>query len=63
VECDALTASGASLRGPGIKASAQLSLPETAAFQANARRFPLGVDFVFTSGTALAALPRTTEVG
>ncbi|MEO0484712.1 MAG: phosphonate C-P lyase system protein PhnH [Pseudomonadota bacterium] len=62
VECDTLTATGATLTGPGIKDSAALSLPETAAFQANARLFPRGLDFVFTCGARLAALPRSTRV-
>ncbi|MFZ5963655.1 phosphonate C-P lyase system protein PhnH [Thalassococcus sp. BH17M4-6] len=62
VECDELTASGATLRGPGIPSQAALSLPEIAAFQANRALFPLGLDFIFTSGRQLAALPRTTEV-
>lgn len=62
VECTALVPEGATLRGPGIKGAAQLSLPEVAAFQENAARFPLGLDFVFTAGHSLAALPRTTEV-
>lgn len=62
VETPDLIQSGARLRGPGIKETATLSLPETAAFQANAARFPMGLDFIFTSGDRLAALPRTTEV-
>ena len=62
VECDALSGEGAVLRGPGIQGAAALSLPEVAAFQANAALFPLGLDFIFTSGTHLAALPRTTQV-
>jgi len=62
VECDALSNGGATLRGPGIKRETQLSLPEVAAFQDNAARFPLGLDFIFTSGAHLAALPRTTKV-
>jgi alpha-D-ribose 1-methylphosphonate 5-triphosphate synthase subunit PhnH len=41
---------------------AALSLPEVAAFQANARAFPLGLDFLFTCGDRLAALPRSTRV-
>ncbi|MGJ8589378.1 MAG: phosphonate C-P lyase system protein PhnH [Yoonia sp.] len=57
-----LTNSGAILRGPGIKDQAQLALPETQFFQGNARLFPLGLDFIFTSGNRLAALPRTTQV-
>lgn len=62
VEVAALAASGATLTGPGIKTRAALSLPETAAFQANHALFPLGLDFIFTSGHQLAALPRSTEV-
>lgn len=62
VECETLTAAGASLRGPGIKSQAALSLPELDAFQKNRTLFPLGLDFIFTCGDRLAALPRSTEV-
>ena len=62
VETAQLEAQGATLCGPGIKETAALSLPETAAFQTNAQMFPLGLDFIFTSGSRLAALPRSTEV-
>ncbi|KNX42713.1 Alpha-D-ribose 1-methylphosphonate 5-triphosphate synthase subunit PhnH [Roseovarius tolerans] len=62
VEMDRLEASGACLRGPGIKDTAALSVPEVAAFQANARQFPLGLDFLLTCGDRLAALPRSTRV-
>ncbi len=62
VDCAALAASGSTLRGPGIKSDATLSLPETRAFQANRALFPLGLDFIFTCGDRLAALPRSTEV-
>jgi alpha-D-ribose 1-methylphosphonate 5-triphosphate synthase subunit PhnH len=37
-------------------------LPETAAFADNRALFPLGLDFIFTCGADVAALPRTTEV-
>ncbi|MDW4499216.1 phosphonate C-P lyase system protein PhnH [Sulfitobacter sp. D35] len=57
-----ISASGATLSGPGIKSQAALSLPEVAAFQSNRALFPLGLDFIFTSGTRLAALPRSTRV-
>jgi alpha-D-ribose 1-methylphosphonate 5-triphosphate synthase subunit PhnH len=63
VEMAMLEAEGATLRGPGIRETAALSLPETEAFRANAARFPLGLDFLFTCGERLAALPRTTVVG
>ena len=62
VECAELEAAGATLRGPGIKSEAALSLPETRAFQSNRALFPLGLDFIFTSGDRLAALPRSAVV-
>ena len=63
VEMPRIDASGSTLRGPGIRDTAALGLPDEAAFRANAARFPLGLDFFFTAGDALAALPRTTRVG
>lgn len=57
-----LQAQGAVLQGPGIKDTAALNLPEVAAFQSNAALFPLGLDFIFTCQSRLAALPRTTKV-
>lgn len=62
VEMPELAAIGARLRGPGIRDVAALSLPETAAFADNHRLFPLGLDFLFTCGSRLAALPRSTKV-
>ena len=62
VEVDALEAPGARLTGPGIAEAAFLSLPELDAFAANHRHYPLGLDFYFTCGDRLAALPRTTRV-
>ncbi len=62
VECPGLASSGAALKGPGIKESAFLSLPEVQAFRKNRALFPLGVDFIFTNSSRVAALPRSTEV-
>lgn len=62
VECNDLVQEGARLEGPGIRSSAALSLPEVEAFQANHALFPLGLDFILTSGRQIAALPRSTEV-
>lgn len=62
VECETLEARGATLRGPGIKSTAELSLPEVAAFVRNAGAYPLGVDFLFTCGDRVAALPRSTKI-
>ncbi len=62
VECAELAPSGATLQGPGIKSQAALSLPDIEAFQINRTLFPLGLDFILTSGSQLAALPRTTVV-
>jgi alpha-D-ribose 1-methylphosphonate 5-triphosphate synthase subunit PhnH len=62
VECAALEAKGARLTGPGIRDAAWLALPEVAAFRANARLFPLGLDFFLTAGDRVAGLPRATKV-
>lgn len=62
VEMDALTNDGYALKGPGIKDVNHLSLPEFDAFEINAKRFPLGLDFYFASDEKIAALPRTTKI-
>lgn len=62
VEMPTLAPMGAVLRGPGIKARAQLSLPEVQAFAANRALFPLGLDFILTCEDRLAGLPRSTRV-
>jgi len=62
VDLPALSSTGTRLIGPGIRDSAVLSLPDPAAFEANAARFPLGLDFILCAGDRLAALPRTTRV-
>ncbi|CUH50979.1 phosphonate C-P lyase system protein PhnH [Shimia marina] len=62
VEREVLASAGATLRGPGIKETAEMALPETEAFQMNALLFPLGLDFFFTCGDQVSALPRTTKV-
>lgn len=63
VEMPALSATGTRLTGPGIETIAHLTLPDPDALRANSARFPLGLDFLFTSGAQLAALPRTTKMG
>lgn len=63
VECVELQNTAARLTGPGIETESWLSLPEVVAFQANAARFPQGLDFLFTCGAHLAALPRSTKIG
>jgi alpha-D-ribose 1-methylphosphonate 5-triphosphate synthase subunit PhnH len=62
VEVERLEPDGARLTGPGIAGAAALSLPEVAAFGANATRFPLGLDFLLCCGDRLAGLPRSTHV-
>lgn len=59
---------GKSLKGPGIKSVGRLmvhSLPRDfwMSWCNNHNLYPLGVDLLLVSGTALVALPRTTEVG
>ena len=62
VEMAALRPVGTRLTGPGIREAAALSLPEGAAFRANAALAPQGLDFFFTCGARLAAVPRSTRV-
>ncbi|MEY8839927.1 phosphonate C-P lyase system protein PhnH [Cribrihabitans sp. XS_ASV171] len=62
VEVADLNAHGTTLRGPGIRDTAQLNLPDRAALALNASRFPLGFDCFFTCGDRLAALPRSTQI-
>ncbi|MCW1920351.1 phosphonate C-P lyase system protein PhnH [Rhodobacter sp. KR11] len=62
VETATLTTEGPRLTGPGIQTEAHLSLPEVTAFQENRALFPQGLDFFFTCGARLAALPRSTRV-
>ncbi|MEM1427931.1 MAG: phosphonate C-P lyase system protein PhnH [Pseudomonadota bacterium] len=62
VELPHLVAEDTRLRGPGIRTTAELSLPDVAAFQDNHALFPRGLDFFFTAETRVAALPRSTEV-
>lgn len=62
VEMARLEASGTPLTGPGIAGRAALSLPDPDALRANAARFPLGLDFFFTCGGRVAALPRSTRI-
>lgn len=62
VETEAISETGALLSGPGIKETARLPLPDVPALQANAARFPLGLNFRFTSGRNLAALPRSVRI-
>lgn len=62
VEMDALDNAGATLRGPGIRDTAQLTVPDPAVLRANHARFPLGFDCYFTAGDRIAGLPRSTEI-
>lgn len=63
VETSSLRNDGPRLTGPGIETQTRLALPDVAALQANAAQFPRGLDFLFTSGAQLAALPRSTQIG
>ena len=63
VERQSLVPSGVILTGPGIERQAALNLPDPAALAANHRLFPLGLDFIFTAGSQVAALPRSTRIG
>ncbi|NKW77868.1 phosphonate C-P lyase system protein PhnH [Rhodobacteraceae bacterium R_SAG7] len=62
VESPAFETPNATLRGPGIKERARMYLPDVALMQRNAMLYPLGVDVFFTSGSEIAALPRSTQI-
>jgi alpha-D-ribose 1-methylphosphonate 5-triphosphate synthase subunit PhnH len=62
VEMPGLWDDGPELTGPGIETAVHMSLPEPAALRLNAALYPLGVDLFLTSGTQLAALPRSTHI-
>lgn len=56
------------VRGPGIAGCERFSVPGLKkefwkAWRINHGIYPLGVDVLFSAGTILAALPRTSEVG
>ncbi|WP_397543676.1 phosphonate C-P lyase system protein PhnH [Roseovarius salis] len=63
VEMQELSKDGTVLTGPGINGRATLSLPDAGEMRANARCFPLGLDFFLTCGGRVAALPRSTKPG
>ena len=50
------------LTGPGIQDFSILCLPNPTLMQANAALFPLGLDFILTSESSVAALPRSTRI-
>lgn len=62
VETADLEAENVTLTGPGIKDVTQAGLPEIEAFQTNAALYPQGLDFFFTSGSKVMALPRSTRI-
>lgn len=62
VELPSLEATGVVLRGPGIKDTARLPLPDLELLQRNASQYPLGVDLMLVCGNRIAALPRSTQI-
>lgn len=62
VDCETLNQRGTVLSGPGIRDVAHLSLPDVTALQRNSMLYPLGLDFFFTCGAQVAALPRSTQI-
>lgn len=63
VEMPVLRAEGATLRGPGIRDSAALNLPDPSMLRANNALYPLGLDVFFTCSMQVAGLPRSTRIG
>ncbi len=66
-QVESLTGSGLHLSGPGIESTRDFGfapMPDDfiAAWKANARLFPRGVDLILCDGERVAALPRTCAV-
>ena len=53
---------GCTLSGPGIENSCILSVSDPTPYRSGLKMFPLGLDFILTSGSNLACLPRTTAM-
>lgn len=62
VEMPTVSNTGAILSGPGIETTQTFSLPEISVFKRNHALYPLGIDFYFTAGSDLAAVPRSTNI-
>lgn len=50
------------VRGPGIRDTATLPLPDTAVFAANAARYPLGWDAYLAQGDRIIGIPRSIRI-
>lgn len=68
IQVEGFNDNGLSLSGPGIRDTLRFGVQGLApdffdAWRALAPLFPRGIDLVFTAGTRIAALPRTTQIG
>ncbi|TMV58790.1 phosphonate C-P lyase system protein PhnH [Thioclava sp. BHET1] len=62
IERPALAPATHRLRGPGIRETAEIALPEGVEAARGANRFPLGRDLILCCGPELCALPRSTRL-
>ena len=67
IQVSGFRAGDVELSGPGIRAAADFGVEGLgasfwAAMAENHARFPVGIDVIFTSGKAIAALPRSTAI-
>jgi alpha-D-ribose 1-methylphosphonate 5-triphosphate synthase subunit PhnH len=62
VETEGVALAPMILSGPGIRTTATADLPAALLTARERAGFPLGLDFFFTHGTAVCALPRTTRL-
>ncbi|HKQ31166.1 MAG TPA: phosphonate C-P lyase system protein PhnH [Burkholderiales bacterium] len=68
IQVDGFVDSGLTLSGPGIRDKAQFGVKNLHAdffekWRELAPLFPRGIDLIFTAGSRIAALPRTTRIG
>ena len=62
VETGGIRLAAMRLAGPGIRETIAADLPAALLSAPERQGFPLGLDFFFTHGTSLTALPRTTRL-
>lgn len=68
IQVDSFTDHGLVLSGPGIRDTTNFGVSTLRAgfweeWKEFAPLFPLGIDLIFTAGSRVAALPRTTRIG
>ncbi|MGB1844422.1 MAG: phosphonate C-P lyase system protein PhnH, partial [Thalassobaculaceae bacterium] len=62
LETEKLENLGVNLRGPGIKTSIELTIPDKELLHFNQSLYPMGLDFFLCCNDKLSGLPRSTRL-